>query len=225
MDIRTELFKLKDEEYKKFHAKLMPTVDCDRIIGVRVPKLRKLAKEFSKDTEAQVFMEKLPHYFYEENNVHALLIAEIDDFDCALRETERFLPYIDNWATCDMLSLKVFKKNAERLLPYIDKWLGSNHIYTVRFGIKALMDMFLDKNFDVRYAEKICEIKSDEYYVNMMIAWYFATALAKQTDAILPYIEEKRLAPWVHNKTIQKAIESYRIDQKMKEHLKTLKIR
>jgi len=225
MELQEELFRLKDEGYKSFHSRLMPTVPCEKIIGVRVPKLRKLAKEFAKKPEAECFLKQLPHTYYEEDNIHAFLIAGVKDFDDALYLTESFLPCIDNWATCDMMSVKVFKKNAELLLPHIEKWLESKHTYTVRYGIKAFMDMFLDERFDEKYLERVSQISSDEYYVNMMIAWYFATAIAKQLDATLPYIEGKRLSAWVHNKTIQKAIESYRIDEKTKDYLKTMKVR
>lgn len=225
MDIRTELFRLKDEEYRKFYAKLMPTVKYERIIGVRIPVLRKLAKKFAKTDEAQMFLNQLPHDFYEENNIHALLLAEITDFDSALRETERFLPYIDNWATCDMPPLPAFKNNPFRVLPHVEKWLKSNHTYTVRYAIKVLMDFFMEERFDPRYPEWVCAVKSDEYYVNMMIAWYFATALAKHYDDVLPYITDGRLSLWVHNKTIQKAVESYRINLETKKFLKELRRR
>ena len=223
MDIRTEVFRLKDEEYRKFYAKLMPTVKYERIIGVRIPVLRKLAKKFAKTDEAQMFLNQLPHDFYEENNIHALLLAEITDFDSALRETERFLPYIDNWATCDMPPLTAFKNNPFRVLPLVEKWLKSNHTYTVRYAIKVLMDFFMEERFDPRYPEWVCAVKSDEYYVNMMIAWYFATALAKHYDDVLPYITDGRLSLWVHNKTIQKAVESYRINLETKKFLKELR--
>ncbi len=223
MNITEELFRLKDEKYRDFQAKLIPTVEPKRIIGVRMPLLRKLAKEFAKMPEAEIFMTDLPHKYYEENNVHMLLISEIKDFDKTLCALECFLSYVDNWSTCDMPPMKVFKDNPERLLPYIKKWLKSEHTYTVRYGIKALLDMFLDERFDSAYPELVSEVKSDEYYVNMMIAWYFATALAKQYDAVLPYITEKRLDPWVHNKAIQKAMESFRIDAVKKSFLKKLK--
>jgi len=224
MNIREELFNLKDEEYRKFNSKLIPTVAPELVIGVRTPLLRKLAKEFAKGSEATAFLKQLPHKYYEENNIHALLIAEMDNFNCAIRATEQFLPYVDNWATCDTPSPKVFRQNTQQLLPHIEKWLNSSHTYTVRYGIKALMDMFLDESFDVKYLEMVSRVESNEYYVNMMIAWYFATALAKQPKATLPYVETKRLKKWVHNKTIQKAIESYRIDKNTKDYLKTLKI-
>lgn len=225
MNIRNELFKLKDEEYRKFQSKLIPTVAPERIIGVRMPMLRKLVKEFLKNGDTECFLMELPHKYYEEDIIHALVIAQICDFEKALTEIWKFLPYIDNWAVCDMPPIRVFAENRRRLLPYVEKWLGSEHTYTVRFGIKVLMDMFLDEDFDSRYPAMVAMVKSEEYYVNMMIAWYFATALAKQYDEVIAYIEEKRLAPWVHNKTIQKAVESYRIGDEVKEYLKTLRLR
>lgn len=223
MNIREELLNLQDEEYRAFHIRLMPTVSPEKVIGVRVPHLRKLAKEFSKTTESGDFLKQLPHKYYEENNIHAFLIERISDFDVVVAETEKFLPYIDNWATCDMFVPIEFKKHPKRLLPYVGKWLKSDHPYTVRYGIKVLMDMFLDNRFKVEYFETVSKIKSDEYYVKMMVAWYFATALAKQYEAALPFITENRLDIWTHNKTIQKTLESNRIDAKTKAFLKKLK--
>lgn len=225
MNICEELFSLKEDTYKAFQSRLMPTVNPECIIGVRIPLLRKLVKEFSKQQEAKEFLKELPHRYYEENMVHNLLIGEISEFDEAIIARERFLPYVDNWAVCDLPMPKVFCRNKEKILPYVEKWLTSEHTYTLRYGIKVLMDLFLDNEFDEKYLGMVSRIKSDEYYVNMMISWYFATALAKQSEYVMPYIENKRLATWVHNKTIQKAIESYRIDEKTKEYLKTLKIR
>ncbi len=223
MNICEELFELKDDEYRKFNSRLLPTVNPERIIGVRVPLIRKLVKKFSKLPDAAKFLKELPHKYYEEDLVHVLLIGEIRDFDVAIEARERVLPCIDNWAVCDVPMPKVFCRNKERLLPYAEKWIKSEHPYTVRYGIKVLMDLFLDGDFDIKYPEMVSRIKSDEYYVNMMIAWYFATALAKQYGAVLPYIEGQRLEPWIHNKTIQKAVESYRIDAETKNYLKTLK--
>lgn len=225
MDIREELFKLQDKGYREFHSRLMPTVNPDTIIGVRVPQLRKLAKEFAKTDDCKVFLAELPHKYYEENNVHAFCVETIKDFDAALAETERFLPYIDNWATCDMFLPKVFKKNADRLLPKIYEWIQSDRLYTVRYAIGLLMSLYLDGEFKSEYMELVCGVKSEEYYVKMMIAWYFATALAKQYDAALPYITENRLDKWTHNKTIQKAVESNRISPETKAFLKTLKLK
>lgn len=223
--IQEKLFALQDEKYKAFHSKLMPTVDPDTVIGVRTPQLRKLAKEIAKTEEKQLLLQELPHTYFDENQLHAFVIALEKDFESCLAEVERFLPYIDNWATCDQLSPKIFAKHREELLPCIDTWLASDHVYTIRFGIGMLMQLFLDDDFDISYAEKVAAVRSDEYYVNMMTAWYFATALAKQYDAVLPFIEERKLDVWTHNKAIQKAVESYRITPEQKVYLKTLKIK
>ncbi len=225
MDIQKELFKLQDEEYKSFHSRLMPTVNPELIIGVRVPLLRKLSKEFAKTAEAQDFLLTLPHRFYEENNVHAFVIEEIKDFDEALAKTEEFLPYIDNWATCDMFLPKVFKKNTDKLLAKIREWICSDKPYTVRYAIGLLMKLYLDEEFNEEFLELAASVKSEEYYVNMMIAWYFATALAKQYDAALPYITDRRLETWTHNKAIRKAIESNRIDTATKHFLRAYTIK
>lgn len=222
MNICEELFKLKDEEYKKFHAKLIPNISPEFIIGVRTPVLRKFAKDFYKTGEYGDFLNRLPHKYYDENNLHAFLVEQIKDFNTALAETEKFLPYIDNWATCDMFMPKVFKKNKDKL--HITQWTASEKTYTVRFGIKCLMSFYLDEDFDTKYLDTAAEIDSDEYYVNMMIAWYFATALAKQYEKTVPYIEKNRLKPPIHNKAIQKAAESGRISKETKEYLKKFKI-
>ena len=219
------LFEIQDLKYRDFSHSLMPTVDKEKVIGVRTPALRKLAKELSKDERSKNFMSSLPHVYYEENNLHAFMIEQIKDFDTAILETDRFLPYVDNWATCDCMSPKAFKKDLDRLLTKIDQWLSSSHTYTVRYGICTLMRYYLDDRFSPDLLKKVAEIRSDEYYVKMMIAWYFATALAKQYDATLPYISEKKLDKWTHNKAIQKAIESYRVTDEHKAHLKTLKIK
>ena len=223
--IRKELFNLQDNKYKQFQSKLLPTVDPDTVIGVRTPALRALAKQFAKDENIYVFIQNLPHKYYEENNLHAYILEQIKDFDLCVSAVDEFLPYINNWATCDSMKPKVFAKNTDRLLPYIEKWLCSGHTYTVRYAILMLMTHFLHDKFDIKFLERVAQIQSEEYYINMMIAWYFATALAKQYDSALPFIEQKRLPAWVHNKTIQKAIESYRITKAQKEYLKTLKIK
>ncbi len=220
--IQNKLFSLQDIKYKQFHAKLVPNPNSDTLIGVRTPELKRLAKSLS-DEEKQKLLCALPHKFYEENNLHAFVINDIPNFDSCIVEIERFLPFVDNWATCDGLRPKCFNKNRTRLMPYIDKWMASNHTYTIRFGIEMLMTHFLDANFDESYLQKVAQIKSDEYYVNMMCAWYFATALAKQYDSTLPIIEQNILPVWVHNKSIQKAIESFRISTEQKSYLKTLK--
>ena len=223
-EIREELFRLQDTEYRDFQGALIPTVARASFIGVRTPALRALAKRYSKKAEISVFLSDLPHRYFDENQLHAFIISEINDFSLALREVERFLPYVDNWATTDQMSPKVFKKHKKELLPAIDRWLLSDCIYTVRFAVGMLMAHFLDEDFDPVYLEKVAVVSSEEYYVKMMVAWYFATALAKQYDAALPYITEKRLAPWTHNKTIQKALESYRVPPERKAYLKEWKI-
>lgn len=224
-DIQEHLVSMQDIPYRDFQAKLMPTIEKDRIIGIRVPALRAYAKEVTKNMDVEPFLTDLPHYYYEENNLHGFIIAMTKDFDTCLAQIEAFLPYIDNWATCDMGAPKVFARQKEKLLPHIDRWLQSEHTYTIRFGINMLMRLFLDDDFKVEYAEKVAEVKSEEYYVNMMIAWYLATALAKQYDAIIPFLEQQVLEPWTHNKTIQKACESYRITSEQKKYLRTLKVK
>ena len=219
------LFALQDTKYRAFQSKLMPTVAPETVIGVRTPLLRNLAKELAGTAEAADFLRVLPHAYYEENNLHAFLVEKIRDYDTALAETERFLPYIDNWATCDALRPKAFKKHPATLPDECRRWMKSGEIYAVRFGIEMLMTHYLDADFHPEYLEEVSIIKSEEYYVNMMIAWYFATALAKQYEAAVPYIEQRRLALWTHNKTIRKAIESYRITDEQKAYLRTLAIR
>lgn len=225
VDIQQELFALQDLSYRDFHAKLMPTVDKARVIGVRTPKLRAFAKEFGKTEEAKEFLKVLPHQYYEENNLHGLLIEQIKDYPTLIRELNRFLPCIDNWATCDLLTVRVVKKHLDTFTEEVERWLASDHTYTIRFGIGMLMRYYLEEHFSLEYPEKVAKIRSEEYYVNMMRAWYFATALAKQYEAIFPFLEEKRLDAWTHNKMIQKAIESYRITQEQKAYLRTLRIK
>ncbi len=225
VDIQQELFALQDLSYRDFHAKLMPTVDKARVIGVRTPKLRAFAKEFGKTEEAKEFLKVLPHQYYEENNLHGLLIEQIKDYPTLIGELNRFLPCIDNWATCDLLTVRVVKKHLDTFTEEVERWLASDHTYTIRFGIGMLMRYYLEEHFSLEYPEKVAKICSKEYYVNMMRAWYFATALAKQYEAIFPFLEEKRLDAWTHNKTIQKAIESYRITQEQKAYLRTLRIK
>lgn len=223
-EIEKRLFELQDTEYKAFHSKLMPTVSPDTIIGVRTPVLRKLAKELSKHPEIKDFLNNLPHKYYEENNLHGFIIEAIKDYDTVIAELDKFLPYVDNWATCDLMSPKILKKHTDELLEKINIWINSQATYTIRFGIKMLMSFYLDEHFKPEYLTLVSEIKSEEYYVKMMTAWYFATALAKQYENTLPYIEEKKLSQWTHNKAIQKAVESNRIPQNTKEYLKTLKV-
>lgn len=223
IDIQTTLLSLQDTKYRDFHAKLMPNIDKNTIIGVRVPQIRALAKEIKGEEDA--FLKELPHKYYEENNLHAVLVSEMKDFDECIRRLDEFLPFVDNWATCDIMKPKPFRNNKEKLLLQTEKWLKSEHTYTVRFAIEMLMTHFLDEDFDEKYLEQVSGIKSDEYYINMMIAWYFATALAKKWDFAVKYLEEKRLSKWVHNKTIRKAIESYRITENQKKYLRTLIIK
>lgn len=222
-EIRNELFCLKDDGFQDFHSRLIPTVAKDTIIGIRTPDLRNYAKELFKAGDVSCFTNDLPHKYYDENQLHVYLINEIKDFDKCIKEVERFLPYIDNWAACDQLRPKVFVKNKVYLLPYINKWLASDKVYTVRFAIELLMIHFLDEEFDIKYVEQVASVHSDEYYIDMMIAWYFATALAKQYDAVIPFIENRRLTPQVHKKAIQKAVESYRITSEQKKYLRSLR--
>lgn len=217
------LMEEQDMEYAQFHRRLVPTIEPESIIGVRTPILRKMAKQIVKDSICQDFLKELPHKFYEENQLHGFIISEIKTFENCIEELENFLPYINNWATCDQTSPKIFKKNKDRLLPYINKWISSDECYTVRFAIGMLMQHFLDDDFKPEYLEMVSQVKSEEYYVNMEIAWYMATALAKQWDFTIVYIEEKKMDKWVHNKTIQKARESNRITNEQKEYLNELK--
>lgn len=223
--VREELFALQDTAYRDFQKGLIPGYDTDRMIGVRTPALRALAKTCIKWTDIGDFLNDVPHRYFDEDQLHAFLLCEIKDPDACLDAVDRFLPYVNNWATCDQLSPKAFRKQKDKLLARIRVWLASDEPFTVRFGIGMLMQHFLDVDFDPVYPEMVAQIRSNEYYVNMMIAWYFATALAKQYDAVLPYLEEGRLAPWTHNKAIQKAIESRRIAPAQKEYLRSLKIR
>ena len=223
--IQKELFKLQDKKYKEFQEKLIPTRDPDTIIGVRTPELRKYAKELFKSNNYQSFLKELPHKYFDENQLHAFIISEIKDYDECINYINEFLPYVDNWATCDQMSPKVFKKNHDSLIDNIKIWLKSKETYTIRFGIGCLLQHFLDEDFKPEYLEIVSRIKSEEYYINMMRAWYFATALAKQYKLTKPYIENNKLDKWTHNKTIQKAIESYRISSEQKEYLKSLKIK
>ena len=210
-EIRQALFEKQDIPYRDFQAKLIPGLDPETMIGVRTPELRKIAKEMKKREDREIFLKDLPHRYFDENQVHAFILSEEKDFEHCIEELERFLPYVDNWATCDQMSPKVFRKHRAGLPDRIRTWISSSHTYTVRFGIGMLMQHFLDEDFDIAYARLAAGIRSEEYYINMMTAWYFATALAKQYEQILPFMEERRLSPWVHNKTIQKAVESLRI--------------
>lgn len=224
MDIKNTLKKLQDKTYKQFTSTLVPNINPENIIGVRAPNLKNLAKQMIKQNQFD-FLQNLPHEFLEENNLHSYLISQIDNFDECIKNTNNFLPYIDNWATCDCLRPKCFKNNKNQLLKHIKTWICSNHAYTIRFAIEMLMLHFLESDFDPIFCEMVASIKSNEYYVNMMIAWYFATALAKQYSASITYLQNKKLPQFVHNKTIQKAIESFLISADKKQYLKTLKIK
>ena len=224
-EIRDELFKMQDIGYRDFNSKLIPTVKKEDMIGVRTPELRKYAKKLLKEEGVEDFLHSLPHKYFDENQLHAFIISEIKDFKFCMDELINFLPYLDNWATCDQLSPKIFKKYRNDLLPHIYEWLKADKTYTVRFGIGMLMEHFLDEDFKSEYPEMVAAVRSEEYYINMMTAWYFATALAKQYESILPFIEGNKLDTWTHNKTIQKAIESNRISAEQKNYLKGLKIK
>lgn len=224
-DVQKRLFEMQDAEYRDFHAKLVPTMEKTKFIGIRTPMLRKFAKKFGKTEESEIFLQVLPHQYYEENNLHGLLIEQIRDYDKCLEELERFLPFIDNWATCDLLALHMMKKHRDVFIREVFRWIESDQPYTIRFGIGMLMCHYLDEEFKPEYPEKVAAIRSEEYYVNMMRAWYFATALAKQYEKVLPFLEERRMDVWTHNKTIQKAIESCRITPEQKAYLRTLRIR
>lgn len=223
--ISEQLFALQDTEYQMFQSKLMPAIPPETVIGVRTPLLRKLAKELAGTPQAEEFLHSLPHRYYEENNLHAFLIEQIRDYDTVLAETETFLPYIDNWATCDCFCPKVFAKHKAELLSSIRRWLNSGKLYPVRYAMGMLMRYYLDEGFRPEYLAWVAGVHSEEYYLNMMRAWYFATALAKQPDAALPWLTERRLDVWTHNKTIQKAVESCRISPEMKQQLRELRIR
>ena len=224
-EIRAELYQLQDIKYRDFQSKLIPTVSPDYFIGVRTPELRKLAKQVGKRDDLDTFLNELPHKSFDENQIHAFIISGMKDYEACLEAVERFLPFVDNWATCDQMSPKVFRKHRKELLEPIRRWIESDETYTIRFGIGMLMEHFLDEDFEPEYAQMVAGIRSEEYYVNMMIAWYFATALAKQYESVLPYIEEHRLDAWTHNKTIQKSVESCRISPEQKEYLRSLKER
>ena len=218
--LQKQLFELQDLKYRDFHSKLMPETDKKTVIGIRTPVLRKFAKEFAGTSEAEAFLRQLPHRYYEENNLHMMLITGIKDYEKCMEEIQRFLPCIDNWATCDYPAPKCFARHKDQVLEEAKRWISSGETYVIRYGIGMLMRLFLDEDFSSEYLEMAANITSEEYYVNMMIAWYFATALAKQWDATVPYIEQHKLSDWVHRKTVQKAVESYRITPEQKEYLK-----
>ena len=224
-EIRGELFAMQDEKYRDFQVKLIPSAEPDTVIGVRTPQLRKYAGQLLKREDVSAFLDDLPHRYFDDNQLHAFIISGIKDYERCINEVIRFLPYVDNWATCDQMSPKIFKKHRKELLENVELWLSSKETYTVRFGIGMLMEHFLDEDYDTNYPEMVAAVRSEEYYINMMIAWYFATALAKQYETVIPFIENKRLSDWTHNKAIQKAVESYRITQEQKDYLRGLKVK
>ena len=224
-NIEKDLFKLQDKKYRELQSKILPNLDSNTIIGVRTPDLKKYAKKLFKENNYESFINDLPHKYYEENQLHAFIISEIKDYDECLSCFKKFLPFIDNWSTCDQSTPKAFSKNLDSLLKEIKGWINSKETYTIRFGVSMLMRNYLDDNFKVDYLEMVSKIKSDEYYVNMMRAWYFATALAKQYDKTISYIENNKLDTWTHNKAIQKAIESYRVTDEHKDYLRSLRIK
>ena len=222
MNLEEKLLSLKDDKYRDFQSKLVPNIDKELIIGIKTPKLRDLAKEiFFNDKDS--FLNDLPHKYYEENLIHFFVISMIKDFDETIKRTEEFLPFVDCWPVSDQATPKAFKKNHQKLLPYIKKWIESEHVYTARFGIRMLMNEFLNEDFKEEYLELVSLKKGDDYYLKMMIAWYFATALAKRYDETIMYFEKHILDAWCHNKAIQKALESFRVSEEHKEYLKTLK--
>lgn len=223
MSVYERLCEFKDDKYRDFQSALVPNISKDTILGVRTPDMRSIAKEVFGTDEGKKFLKKLPHKYYEENLVHFFMIAMIKDFDECVKETERFLPYIDCWPVCDQSSPKVFKKNHEKLLPLVKKWIDSKHVYTSRFGMRMLMNEYLGDDFKSEYLTWVSSKKGEDYYLKMMVAWYFATALAKQYDATIPYFEKHRLDDWCHKKAIQKAIESFRVTDEHKEYLKSLR--
>jgi hypothetical protein len=220
MSVYEMLLEAKDDKYRDFQVKLVPNISPDTIIGVRTPDMRKIAKEVFNSPEKDEFLKELPHKYYEENLVHFFIIAMIKDFDECIEKVEEFLPYVDCWPVSDQATPKSFKKNHAKLLPYIKNWIASDHVYTARFGIRMLMNEFLDDDFKDEYLELVASKEGDDYYLKMMVAWYFATALAKKYDESVKYIEERKLSDWIHKKAIQKAVESYRVTDEHKEYLK-----
>ena len=223
-DLHKKLYSLQDMKYRDMQIRIIPSINPESVIGVRTPELKRMATDVLKAGDYQEFLNELPHKFFEENQLQAFIISGIKDLNECMEELEKFLPYVDNWATCDQMSQKIFRKHRKELLTRIKKWIKSEKTYTVRFGVGMLMEHFLDEEFDPEYPAMVAEIRSEEYYVNMMIAWYFATALAKQYESVLPYLEQKRLDDWTHNKAIQKSVESRRITEEQKIYLKSLKL-
>ena len=224
-EIRERLFSLRDEEYRDFNSKLIPTVAKDSVIGVRTPGMRKLAKEYAARPDIESFLKDLPHKYYDENNLHGFIISLGKNYYEVIENVEQLLPYIDNWATCDMMSPKAFGKNKDKLIKSIESWLMSKHEYTVRFGIVMLMTHYLGDDYKDIYSQMVSNVRRDEYYIKMAQAWYFATALTKNYEKAVPYIEERMLDKWTHNKAIQKACESFRVRDEQKAYLKTLNLK
>ena len=225
MSVYERLLFYQDEKYRDFQSRIVPNIAKETIIGVRTPQMREIVKEIFTTKEADVFLQTLPHQYYEENLIHFFLISKIKDFDVCIKEVERFLPYINCWPVCDQATPMVFKKNHDKLLPFIKKWINSSHTYTARFGIRMLMNEFLNDDFKEEYLSLVYSKNSEDYYLKMMIAWFFATALAKQYDATIHYIENRCLDSWIHQKTIQKAIESYRVSDEHKDYLKKFRLK
>lgn len=224
-DIQERLFELRDEQYKKFNAGLLPTVDPDTMIGVRTPALRKLARQLAGESEGEEFLTALPHAYFEENCLHAFMLESMKDFAQCVQALDNFLPYVDNWMTCDLMSPKVVQKDFPKLLEKVKEWIHSKETYTIRYGLNMLMKYFLKERFEPEYLELAAKIRTQEYYVQMGIAWFFATALTYQYEAAVIYLEEKRLEQWIHNKSIQKAVESRQISAERKDYLRTLRLR
>ena len=223
MTVYEMLLSVKDDQYKEFQAKLVPNIPAETILGVRTPQMREIAKKIAAGPERDAFLKSLPHKYYEENLIHFFVLSLMKDFDECVRAVEEFLPYVDCWPVSDQATPKPFRKNHEKLLPYIRKWIDSDHVYTARFGMRMLMNEFLGEDFKEEYLAWIADKKGDDYYLQMMQAWYFATALAKQYDASVKYIEQRKLNEWVHKKSIQKAVESFRVSDEHKEYLKSFR--
>lgn len=223
MTVYEKLLACRDEEFGAFQRKLVPNISPDTIIGVRTPQMRKIAKEVFGTEEGDSFIKKLPHTYYEENMVHFFMISLIRDFEECFRAVEEFLPFVDCWPVSDQSTPKVFKKNHEKLIPAVTRWIASNHVYTARFGLRMLMNEYLGEDFKEEYLELAASKTGEDYYLKMMVAWFFATALAKRYEESVVYLEQCRLDPWVHKKTIQKAVESFRVSEEHKNYLRTLK--
>ena len=223
MTIYDRLIKVRDESYREFQVKLVPNVPPETILGVRTPHMRAIAREIFQSREREAFLSTLPHTYYEENLIHFFVLAMIPDFDACVQGVESFLPYVDCWPVSDQATPKAFGKNHPKLLPYVRKWIGSDHVYTARFGLRMLMNEFLDKDFQAEYLALAANKRGEDYYLRMMVAWFFATALAKRYEETIPYLEERRLDEWVHRKAIQKALESYRVTEEHKAYLRTLR--